>query len=163
VRFIPTGGIDESNLLAYLKFPKTLACGGSWMVKPEYIASKQFDQIRELTSRAVQTMLGLNLERVLFAGKDDASRTANDLSNLLLRPARNGNSSIQVGSQFEVLKGEAKDVVLIGTHFQDRALFFLGHRGVQPLEGGKFVLADGTEGVKLDLELAGHAVGLVQR
>ena len=32
LRFIPTGGIDESNLSGYLSFRPVLACGGSWMV-----------------------------------------------------------------------------------------------------------------------------------
>ena len=42
LRFIPTGGVDEKNLLSYLKFPKVLACGGSWMVKADLINAKRF-------------------------------------------------------------------------------------------------------------------------
>jgi 2-dehydro-3-deoxyphosphogluconate aldolase/(4S)-4-hydroxy-2-oxoglutarate aldolase len=33
VRFVPTGGISEENLIDYLSAPRVLACGGSWMVK----------------------------------------------------------------------------------------------------------------------------------
>ncbi len=51
--FIPTGGIDASNLLPYLRFPKVLACGGSWMVKSDLIAAKRFDDVRTLTEQAV--------------------------------------------------------------------------------------------------------------
>ena len=64
VQFIPTGGIDESNLLAYLKFPQVLACGGSWMVKAELISGGKFDEIRRLTAQAVNLMLGLELRHV---------------------------------------------------------------------------------------------------
>jgi len=53
LKFIPTGGIDEIKMLAYLKFPKVLACGGSWMVKSNLIAEKKFDEIKILTSNAV--------------------------------------------------------------------------------------------------------------
>ena len=53
VRFIPTGGIDAENLAAYLAFDRVLACGGSWMVKPELINSGDFDRIRELVTEAV--------------------------------------------------------------------------------------------------------------
>lgn len=53
VSFIPTGGINASNLLSYLQFPKVLACGGSWMVKSELIAEKQFTKITQLTREAV--------------------------------------------------------------------------------------------------------------
>jgi 2-dehydro-3-deoxyphosphogluconate aldolase/(4S)-4-hydroxy-2-oxoglutarate aldolase len=53
LKFIPTGGVDESNLLAYLKLPNVLACGGSWMVKADLINAKRFDEIQRLTSQAV--------------------------------------------------------------------------------------------------------------
>ena len=54
LKFIPTGGIDESNLLPYLQHPKVLAVGGSWMVKPALIAGKQFGEITRLTAQAIQ-------------------------------------------------------------------------------------------------------------
>lgn len=54
MRFIPTGGIDTANLGEYLKFPKIVACGGSWMVAKELIANKQFERIRDLSREAVQ-------------------------------------------------------------------------------------------------------------
>lgn len=31
--FVPTGGINQDNLAAYLSFDKVIACGGSWMTK----------------------------------------------------------------------------------------------------------------------------------
>jgi len=52
-RFIPTGGISADNLADYLAFDPVLACGGSWMVKPQLIAEKRFDRIAELTREAV--------------------------------------------------------------------------------------------------------------
>lgn len=54
VKFIPTGGIDESNLTSYLKFSNVIACGGSWMVKADLINGKRFDEIQSLTRRAVE-------------------------------------------------------------------------------------------------------------
>ncbi len=54
LKFIPTGGIDEKNITAYLKFPKVLACGGSWMVKNELISEKKFDVIINLSREAVK-------------------------------------------------------------------------------------------------------------
>ena len=64
MRFIPTGGITLENLEEYLKFPKILACGGSWMVGKEMIAAKHFDKIRDLTRATVQAA-----ERVRPAAK----------------------------------------------------------------------------------------------
>ncbi len=54
MRFIPTGGINASNLPGYLAFPKVLACGGSWMVKKDLIAAGKFDEIARLTREAVE-------------------------------------------------------------------------------------------------------------
>ncbi len=52
-RFVPTGGIDASNIKEYLDFKRVLACGGSWMVKTDLISGQKFDKIRELTAEAV--------------------------------------------------------------------------------------------------------------
>ncbi len=64
MKFIPTGGIDASNINGYLAFSKVLACGGSWMVKPELIKAKNFGAIVDLTREAVSTMLGFELAHV---------------------------------------------------------------------------------------------------
>ena len=53
VKFIPTGGINPGNLIAYLKHPKVEACGGSWMVKSALIDAGRFDRITGLTREAV--------------------------------------------------------------------------------------------------------------
>ena len=42
VKFLPTGGISEANVLEFLAFDKIIACGGSWMMKgtPDEIKAK---------------------------------------------------------------------------------------------------------------------------
>jgi 2-dehydro-3-deoxyphosphogluconate aldolase/(4S)-4-hydroxy-2-oxoglutarate aldolase len=54
VRFIPTGGISPVNLVEYLQFPKTLACGGTWIAKTTLISGGQFDQILSNAKEAVE-------------------------------------------------------------------------------------------------------------
>lgn len=54
IKFIPTGGINESNVASYLALPQVVACGGSWMVKSEFIRTKQFSEIQKLTAQAKQ-------------------------------------------------------------------------------------------------------------
>jgi 2-dehydro-3-deoxyphosphogluconate aldolase/(4S)-4-hydroxy-2-oxoglutarate aldolase len=56
MKFIPTGGIDASNLVSYLRFPRVIACGGSWMVRAELISGKRFDEVTRLSAQAVQLM-----------------------------------------------------------------------------------------------------------
>lgn len=53
VRFIPTGGIEPGNLVSYLQIPQVVACGGSWMVKPEWIAAGRFGEIEQTTREAM--------------------------------------------------------------------------------------------------------------
>lgn len=54
IRFIPTGGIDAGNLAEYLALPQVVACGGSWMVKPELMTEGKFDQIASLAREAAE-------------------------------------------------------------------------------------------------------------
>jgi len=54
VKFVPTGGVDASNLAAYLALPNVLACGGSWMVKEDLIASGRFSEIATACREAVE-------------------------------------------------------------------------------------------------------------
>lgn len=53
VKFMPTGGINLTNLADYLQLPMVHACGGSFMVPKQAIADGQFDVVRELTKTAV--------------------------------------------------------------------------------------------------------------
>ena len=58
VEFMPTGGINLTNLLNYLAFKRVVACGGSWMAPAEWIAGRQFDRIRVETENAVSAARG---------------------------------------------------------------------------------------------------------
>ncbi len=54
VKFMPTGGVSEDNVLEFLSYDKIFACGGSWMTKgtPEEIEAK--------TRSAVALVGGIN-------------------------------------------------------------------------------------------------------
>ena len=49
----PYIGIGPKNLKAYLECEEIVACGGSWMVKGDLIRAGEFDQIKNLTAKAV--------------------------------------------------------------------------------------------------------------
>ncbi|MDE6938099.1 MAG: bifunctional 4-hydroxy-2-oxoglutarate aldolase/2-dehydro-3-deoxy-phosphogluconate aldolase [Lachnospiraceae bacterium] len=53
VRFMPTGGINASNIMEYLASDRIIACGGSWMVKDSLINAGDFEEITRLTAEAV--------------------------------------------------------------------------------------------------------------
>lgn len=54
MKFMPTGGVSESNVLEYLASPKIIAAGGSWMVKGDLIKAGKFDEIETMTKSVVE-------------------------------------------------------------------------------------------------------------
>jgi 2-dehydro-3-deoxyphosphogluconate aldolase/(4S)-4-hydroxy-2-oxoglutarate aldolase len=54
VRFIPTGGISPANAGEYLALRAVAAVGGSWMVTPELLRSRDFEGVVSLAAEAVQ-------------------------------------------------------------------------------------------------------------
>jgi 2-dehydro-3-deoxyphosphogluconate aldolase/(4S)-4-hydroxy-2-oxoglutarate aldolase len=56
MKFMPTGGIDASNLGLYLGLKKVMACGGSWMATRELINSGDFKEIARLAKEAVSAV-----------------------------------------------------------------------------------------------------------
>jgi 2-dehydro-3-deoxyphosphogluconate aldolase/(4S)-4-hydroxy-2-oxoglutarate aldolase len=53
VDFLPTGGIDPSNLAAYLELPNVAACGGSWFVSQHLIRERAFERVELLVREAI--------------------------------------------------------------------------------------------------------------
>lgn len=52
VTFMPTGGVNEENVLEYLAYPHIIACGGSFMMKGS------FEEVEEKTKKAVELVKG---------------------------------------------------------------------------------------------------------
>jgi len=167
VRFVPTGGVQPANLLNYLRFPKVLACGGSWMVAPDLIEAGRFDVIRHLTEEAVQLMLGFALKHVGINGtsETEAESNAKLMAALTQMPTKAGSSSFFVGTSFEFTKkkfpGERGHLAL-GTNFPQRARAYLERRGY----GFRPETASEKDGklvsVYLEEEIGGFAIHLLQ-
>ena len=52
MEFMPTGGITVANVKDYLAFDKIYAVGGSWIVKNELLAAKDFAAIKKNAAEA---------------------------------------------------------------------------------------------------------------
>lgn len=100
IRFMPTGGIDEKNLLAYLSFSKVIACGGSWMVKKELLERGDFATITSLTEQAIKHMLDFRIDS--FAGS----------------------------SNVNYCERNAEECLIITTNYLDRAVYYLENREI---------------------------------
>ncbi len=53
VSFVPTGGVNASNLKDYIALKNVTAVGGSWMVPAAQISAGEFGKIEELTKEAL--------------------------------------------------------------------------------------------------------------
>lgn len=56
VKFIPTGGVNATNLAGYLAIPQVAAVGGSWMAEKKLVAEKAWDKITALTAEAMKAI-----------------------------------------------------------------------------------------------------------
>lgn len=53
IDYVPTGGISQGNLAAYLRLPMVFAVGGSWLATSKMISAGDFAGIRSLAAEAV--------------------------------------------------------------------------------------------------------------
>ncbi len=169
IRFIPTGGINASNLNAYLDFDKIVACGGSWMVKSDLIDSGDFDAVRSLTKQAIRQMLGFSLVHIgiNFADNASAGCAADELKSIFGFEKSEGNVSYFASSGLELMKSKGPGTnghIAIRTNYLNRAYSYLRRKGVKFNQdtakyddNGKLVF------IYLENEIGGFAVHLVQK
>ncbi len=139
LKFMPTGGIDLTNLVSYIKNKKILACGGSFMVKEDFINNEEWDKITELCKQSVNTMLGLSIGHigVNCEGDEEAKKVGALISNFMGLPMeRDTDKSLFVGSEFEVMKSASfgkgtNGHIAILTNTVDRAVYHLEKRGIE--------------------------------
>lgn len=53
MRFMPSGGVGEANVVEYLAHPAVFAVGGSWMVPKQAVSAGDFETIRQLSQKAM--------------------------------------------------------------------------------------------------------------
>ena len=168
MKFMPTGGINEKNMLDYLAYDKILCCGGSWMVPADAVAAKDWARITELTRSAVNTLLGFELRHVGVncENADESMAVCRKLSALLNWPINEGNSSNFVGTGFEMMKkmGRGKNGhIAIGTNSVKRAKWHLEQRGFKFIEDSAVVKNGKLTAIYLEDEIGGFAFHLVQK
>ena len=169
MKFMPTGGVNASNLKNYLDFPKILACGGSWMVKSDLIANGEFDKIEALTREAVNTMLGFELKHVGVntASEAEAVEVAEAFEKMFGFTKKVGGSSVFAGRAIEAMKSPylgKNGHIAIGTNYINRAVYHLGLRGFEFDETtAKRDDKGNLKAIYIKGEFGGFAVHLVQK
>ena len=168
--FMPTGGINENNLLDYLKFNKIVACGGSFMVNEELIKAKDWAAITALTKNAVKIMLGLEFTHmgINTENAEEAKRSAKLFEVMFGMTNRETSKSVFAGDAFEFMNGKGPGRcghIGIRTNFVDRAMAYFKRMGFE-FDESTIVYDDKTGKPKFVYfkdEISGFAVHLVQK
>ncbi|MEG0014640.1 MAG: bifunctional 4-hydroxy-2-oxoglutarate aldolase/2-dehydro-3-deoxy-phosphogluconate aldolase [Cellulosilyticaceae bacterium] len=169
IKFMPTGGINASNINNYLAFDKIIACGGSWMVNDALIAAGEWDKITELTKEAVNTMLGFELAHIGINAESNeaATEVANKFNNLFGKGIKEGNSSFFVGKEVEVMKAPylgANGHIAYRTNYINRAISYLEAQGVEfDAETAKYDAKGKLVAIYMKEAIGGFAVHLLQK
>ncbi len=143
VSFMPTGGVDSSNLRDYLLRPNVLAVGGSWMVKADLIAAENWEAITALCREAATALHGFSIAHLGINSPDaQAAGATAALFSLFFGPLKDGASSIFCGTPIEVMKTRFRGQmghIGISCLSIERALHYLSFHGFKPvLETAKY-------------------------
>ncbi len=167
--FLPTGGVNQKNMMDYLSFNRVHAVGGTWMVKKDMINAGEFEKITSICKDAVKTLLGLSIAHVGIncENAEEAEKTAKTICALFDFDYKAGNSSDFAGTAVECMKGPflgSKGHIAIGTNSVDRAVYHLSRRGIEFDESTRKVDAKGaSKAIYLKGEFGGFAIHLMQR
>ncbi|MBE6695118.1 MAG: keto-hydroxyglutarate-aldolase/keto-deoxy-phosphogluconate aldolase, partial [Ruminococcaceae bacterium] len=169
IKFMPTGGLNEDNILSYLKFNKILCCGGSFMVKDDLVKAGEFDKIEELTRKAVKTLLGFEFAHIGINNPDNAAavKGAETFCKLFGFSQRETSKSYFAGDAFELMMSKGPGTmghIAIKTNFVDRAIAYFKRIGVEVDESTITYDDKGKpKFVYLKDEICGFAVHLVTK
>lgn len=168
LKFIPTGGINTANINSYLQSDRIVACGGTWMVKPEMIQSGKFNEITEITAEAIKNILGFELKHLGINenNENDALKSAGEFASLLSIPVKEGASSIFAGTEFEIMKSKflgSHGHIAIGCNNINRAIAYFERNGISILKDTAKEKNGKLMAVYLDKEISGFAIHLLQK
>jgi len=169
VKFIPTGGINGNNIVDYLSVKSVMACGGSFMVKEDYIRDGEFDKIRDLTAQAVQKMLGFNLSHVVIncESAEQAEHDAGKIESIFGFKKADAGVSVSNADILHFMKIKSygrNGQIAVCTNFLDRAVFYLREAGKQFIdESSRFDANGKLTSIYLDNIIGGFALKLVRK
>lgn len=168
MHFIPTGGVNLTNLHDYLSLPCVDAVGGSFMLTPELIQQKNWEAITQKTKLSIKKMLDYKLIHLGINGesKDEAMKFANQLCTLFNFDLYEKPKSAFAGEGFELLFGEGPGThghVGIYTPYPERAVYHLNKLGINIVEDSitRNKKTNKINFVYLDLEISGFKFHLI--
>jgi 2-dehydro-3-deoxyphosphogluconate aldolase/(4S)-4-hydroxy-2-oxoglutarate aldolase len=133
VSFIPTGGVDLTNIADYVAEPAIAAIGGGWLCNSKLVRAGDFSALTSIAAQSVQALLGFEFAHLGInprEGVDDA-RWLCDAFGL---PFKAGNSSDFLSPAIEACKtptpGDCGHIA-IRTNNLRRAAWYLERQGLE--------------------------------
>ena len=169
MKFMPTGGIHAKNLIDYLDFKKVIACGGSWMVKDDFIKSGDFKKITELTKEAVSVLLGFSLRHIGINTENDthAHQICDVFCKMFGFSSTGGSKSFFAGNGLEIMKGKGPGTmghIAIQTNSVDRAVYHLSMQGIEfDMDTATYAATGYMKFIYLKGEFARFGVHLIEK
>ena len=168
MKFLPTGGVKETNINDYLNESCVLACGGTWMIDKKALENKDYDKIEELTRGAVNKMLGLYIKHIGVNeedgnGKDVAQNFAKFFGGKIRETSKGyfGSEFVEIMNQDRAIGRHGH--IGVGTNNVDRARRYFEAMGYEFDEST--ATYDDSGNCKLVYfkdEIAGFAIHLVK-
>jgi 2-dehydro-3-deoxyphosphogluconate aldolase / (4S)-4-hydroxy-2-oxoglutarate aldolase len=167
MRFVPTGGIDASNVGAYARRAQVLAVGGSWMVKGDLVEAGDWKGIERLCREAVLALHGFSFAHLGINrdGPEEAAEDAASFASLFGLAPKEGAGSIFMSDLVEIMKspylGE-KGHIAIRCNSVERALAYLRGKGVGALADSVKSDKGRIKSAYLELSIGGFAIHLLR-
>jgi 2-dehydro-3-deoxyphosphogluconate aldolase/(4S)-4-hydroxy-2-oxoglutarate aldolase len=136
IRFMPTGGINNTNIGEYLGYKRVLSCGGTWIAKAKHIAEGKFDEIEKLVRTAIEASHCFEIERIETAGSDESQSKALGEVFPFFKTANirwNGISSASNETNARDSGIEPVTTIVVSTINLKRAVAYLKRKGVSVL------------------------------
>lgn len=168
VQFLPTGGINVSNMHDYLQLPNVIAIGGSFMLPNDVVQAKDWENIQALSGKAIKSLLDYQLIHVGINcdSPDESEKVCKLLCQLFHFTYYKKPKSNFAGVGFEVLHSHGRGQnghIGIYTPYPERALYQLKKMGIHVVEESitRNKKSHLINFAYLDLEIAGFGVHLI--
>jgi 2-dehydro-3-deoxyphosphogluconate aldolase/(4S)-4-hydroxy-2-oxoglutarate aldolase len=151
IRYVPTGGVHNGNLVEYLDDPRVLACGGTWIAKADLVESGRTDEIKRVVESAFHAVLALRTEAPRRGG---SKPEPDDVRKLLGELLPQGEAVVSKKSQSVAMSDDG--TIEISTRDLRKAAAFCERRGFD-------IAREGAETVEVRRSDLGCRVRMTER
>lgn len=165
MRFLPTGGINLTNLGGYSRLPNVIALGGTWLTPSDALEQGDFERIEEICRRSVLALHGFELAHVGIncADASEAEKVCSEFSAMFGLEMQDKGGGYFAGDMADVVKGPLLGTnghVGINCNNVDRAKVWFEQRGYRFVDTGSSKDEHGWCSIFFEGEVGGFAIHL---